>query len=360
MPRIGVFVGTRPEIIKLAPVIRDLNKRTDDIAVIHTGQHYDWEMSEQFFKELNIAEPNQFLGVGSGAQGLQLSKVISSAEACLVKRKIKLAVVEGDTNSALGVALAAAKNNVQLAHVEAGCRSFDKTMPEEMNRILIADCADINLAPTENCVQNLRNEGIPQRKVTLTGHPLVTLIKNVREKIRMSTVNQSLALKKRGYVIATAHRKENVDDPRRLRSILKSLSDLPTTVVFPIHPRTRDNIKKFKLSTLLKPIHSTPPLGYLDTLRLIEDAEAVITDSGGIQQEAFLLKTPCLTIRKTTEWIETIQGGGNFLVENLSEIDTLFKEVRQDRTRIVKKIVKAGDVFGDYKSASHISDALFS
>lgn len=359
MPEIAIFVGTRPEIIKMAPVIWDLRKRASlNVPIVHTGQHYDSEMSEQFIRELDIPEPSQFLGVGSGSQGQQLSKVVVSAENYLTSERIDLAVVEGDTNSALGVALAASKNNIPLAHVEAGCRSFDKTMPEEINRVLIADCADLNLAPTKNCLKNLQNEGIPDARIYLSGHPIVTLLTHVRGDIIRSDIRKQLHLKKRGYVLVTTHRQENVDSPQQLRSILESLEDLPTTVVLPIHPRTKKNLAAFKLAGLLKRLRTTKPLGYLDTLRLILDAEAVITDSGGIQQEAFLLGTPCLTIRKTTEWIETVEKGGNFLVKRPTEIAASFSELRRNHSQILDNIHKAGDVFGDVNSAARISEAL--
>lgn len=359
MPKIAIFVGTRPEIIKMAPIIWDLRKRTNlSVPIIHTGQHYDLEMSEQFIRELAIPEPSQFLGVGSGSQGQQLSKVVASAEGYLTSELIDLAVVQGDTNSALGVALAASKNNIPLAHVEAGCRSFDKTMPEEINRVLIADCADLNLAPTKNCLKNLQNEGIRDTRIYLSGHPIVTLLHRLRGDIKRSDMIKKMHLKKRGYVLATTHRQENVDSPRQLRTILKSLEDLPTTVVLPIHPRTKKNIDAFKLTGLLTRLRTTSPLGYLNTLRLISDAEAVITDSGGIQQEAFLLGTPCLTIRKTTEWIETIENGGNFLVKRPTEIVASFSKLRRNYDRILDNIHKAGDVFGDVNSAARISEAL--
>lgn len=340
----------------MAPVIWAMKKRLkQDLRIVHTGQHYDWEMSAQFFQELDIPKPDKFLGVGSGTQGQQLSRIIASTEVGLAEGPIELAVVEGDTNSALGVALAASKNSIPLAHVEAGCRSFDKTMPEEINRILIADCADLNLAPTENCLKNLQSEGIPDSRIILTGHPIVSLLHHLRNEVSHSDIMQRTNVKKRKYVLATTHRQENVDSPERLRSILKSLSNLETTVVLPIHPRTRKNARTFKLDKFLKKIKATVPLGYLDTLRLIRDAEAVITDSGGIQQESFLLGTPCLTIRKTTEWMETVSNGGNLLVRNPSGIGEAYARVRRDNDVMRENIQKGGLVFGNADSAERIS-----
>ncbi len=359
MRKIAIFVGTRPEIIKMAPIIWDLtNHPKDDVPIVHTGQHYDWEMSEQVIRELKIPEPSQFLGVGSGSQGRQLSTIIASAEAYLLKKRIELAVVEGDTNSALGVALAASKNNIKVAHVEAGCRSFDRSMPEEINRILIADCADLNFAPTHNCLENLHMEGIPSNRIFLTGHPIVTLLEHLKGKIAHSNVLTRLHLDKGKYVLATAHRQENVDYRSLLRAILKSLGNLPTTVILPLHPRTKKNIHNYKLSNLLRKLHVTAPLGYLDTLRLIRDADAVVTDSGGIQQEAFLLGTPCLTIRRTTEWTETVENGGNILVKDPSEIGNAYTRLRKERGRIVKDISWAGNIFGDAGSARRIQSIL--
>lgn len=362
MRRIAVFVGTRPEIIKMATVAAELQKRLsgEEFSLVHTGQHYDWEMSEQFLQELDIPKPDEFLGVGSGSQGDQLAKTVKLTEDFLQKQHVKLVAVEGDTNSALGVALAAAKNDIAVAHVEAGCRCFDKSMPEEINRVLIADCADLNLAPTKNCVGNLLREGIPKRRVVLSGHPLVTLLKQVASRIDASTIQRKLSVSKGKYALLTTHRQENVDDKGRLKSILDAAGTLPTKIVFPIHPRTEKNVQRFGLNVLLKPFKKVAPLGYLDTLRLVRDAELVITDSGGLQQEAFLFRTPCITLRERTEWIETLEGGGNLLVPEPRQLGAAYNKITDNYKQFKARIRDAGQVFGDSNSALRNAEAILS
>ncbi len=361
MSKIAVFVGTRPEIIKMASVIEDLKQRSPvEISLIHTGQHYDWRMSGQFFKELNLSEPEEFLGVGSGPPGEQLAKTVQSTEAYLQRQPTLIAAVEGDTNSALGVTLAASKNRIPVAHVEAGCRSFDKAMPEELNRILIADCADVNLAPTRNCIKNLQHEGIPEQRILLTGHPIVTLISKVKDRIEGSSILRRMSLEDRHYTLLTTHREENVDDRSQLKAILKGASMLSTTVVFPVHPRTKKNISKFHLKYLLSSMVTSPPLSYFDALRLIRDSEAVITDSGGIQQEAFLLKTPCLTIRKATEWVETVEAGVNTLVGDPKKIGEAFALLRKKYDTVTRRFSRAGQIFGSVESARLCARAIVS
>ncbi len=358
MARLAVFVGTRPEIIKMASVLEALRPSSFDVSLIHTGQHYDWEMSGQFFKELGLAEPDEFLGVGSASQGMQLAKVVKATEKYLLKQGTIIATAEGDTNSALGAALAASKNNIPFAHVEAGCRSFDRAMPEELNRILISDCADLNLAPTKNCIGNLQREGIPDSRIKLTGHPIVTLLSKVRNRITSIQVVKEMKLKEHGYVLLTTHRAENVDGRRRLKATLKEANELPTKVVFPVHPRTGRNISRFHLKSLLSNIITTRPLSYFETLALIRSADAVITDSGGIQQEAFLLQTPCLTIRTTTEWVETVEAGVNSLVKDPRKIGAAYQKLHDERVEVKRRFQKAGPVFGGVESARRCAESI--
>lgn len=245
-----------------------------------------------------------------------------------------MALVEGDTNSSLGVSVAAAKLGIPLGHIEAGCRSFDVTMPEEINRKMISDCSSLNFAPTRDCVKNLRREGVRDETIYLTGHPIVDLFQEMNPLAERSTLLRKLGFEPAEYVLLTIHRQENTDDAKRLERILRGISALPIQVIFPIHPRTQQRIGKYGLSHLLKDVHVVTPLGYADTLHLIEKAAAVLTDSGGIQQEAYLSRTPCITLRENTEWVETVQLGKNFLVgSNISKISRAFKIARALRPK---------------------------
>lgn len=295
-------------------VIRALQSdRRLDLRCVHTGQHYDWNISGRFFRELSLRSPDLFLNVGSGPHGRQTAEIIRKAERALIELRPATVLVEGDTNSALGVSIAASKLKIPVGHVEAGCRSFDMTMPEEINRKMISDCASLNFAPTTHCARNLMREGIVPATIHLTGHPIVDLVRAMRPLMRSSRVLYRLGLQPRKYALLTIHREENTEDRQRLEGILRALSSLPLTVVFPIHPRTEHRIRRYGLSALVRNIIVVSPLGYADTLHLIEEACIVLTDSGGIQQEAYLCKTPCITLRDNTEWIETVRAGMNFL-----------------------------------------------
>ncbi|MEM2602393.1 MAG: UDP-N-acetylglucosamine 2-epimerase (non-hydrolyzing) [Candidatus Bathyarchaeia archaeon] len=312
--RACAFVGTRPEIIKMAPLIRKAKRRGDlEISFVHTGQHYDWDMSKRFLRELDLPDPDAFLEVGSATHAVQTARVMERSEAYLAKEGPDLIFVEGDTNSALGAALAAAKLKIPVGHVEAGCRSFDPSMPEEINRTIITDCASLNFAPTRDAFLNLLREGIPLYKVWLTGHPIVELVEEMKPRIGESDVLKRLGLREGDYALLTVHREENVEDRARLEGILRAASEIGRAVVFPVHPRTRRSIERFGLRSLLNGLLWTDPLPYIDTLALVKHSRFVMTDSGGLQQESFLLGAPCITLRKSTEWVETVRCGANFL-----------------------------------------------
>lgn len=312
--RICVFVGTRPEIIKMAPLIKRARRRRDlELSLVHTGQHYDWDMSKRFLQELGLPDPDAFLGVGSATHAIQTARVMERSEAYLVKERPDLALVEGDTNSAMGAALAAAKLKIPVGHVEAGCRSFDPSMPEEINRTIMADCASMNFAPTRDAFLNLLREGIPLDRIWLTGHPIVELVEEMKPRIGESDALERLGLRDGDYALLTIHREENVEDRARLEGILRAASDIGRAVAFPIHPRTKRSIERFGLHGLLDRLLWTDPLPYIDTLALVKNARFVMTDSGGLQQESFLLGTPCITLRKSTEWVETVRCGANLL-----------------------------------------------
>jgi UDP-N-acetylglucosamine 2-epimerase (non-hydrolysing) len=311
--KISSVVGARPNFIKLAPVSRELRKEFDEI-IIHTGQHYDYEMDKIFFDELGIPEPDYHLGVGSGTHGYQTGEMIKRVEEVLMKEKPDLVIVYGDTNTTLAGALAAVKLHIKVAHVEAGLRSFDKRMPEEINRVLVDHCSDILFCPTKTAVENLKREGIVEG-VYLVGDVMVDILKECIEIAeKRSKILDELDLKPKDYYLATVHRAENTDDFERLKNIVEAFCEVGN-IVFPCHPRTEKRLKEYGLwNKLTKNVKVIKPVGYLDMLILEKNAKKIITDSGGVQKEAYILKVPCITLRETTEWIETVEDGWNILV----------------------------------------------
>lgn len=313
-------VGARPNFMKIAPLMAEYGRRKDIKAVlVHTGQHYDQAMSRLFFSELGIPQPDINLEVGSGSQATQTAEIMKRFEPVLINTKPDVVVVVGDVNSTVACGLVAVKLGVKLAHVEAGLRSFDRTMPEEVNRVLTDTISDFLFCTEQSGVQNLLREGIPKDKVHFVGNVMIdTLMKN-RAKARNSTILDQLALETDPYAVLTLHRPANVDDPQIFEGILDAveviLKDMP--VVFPIHPRTHQNLYAGTIGTRVDQMDGlrlTEPLGYLDFLRLMSAATVVLTDSGGIQEETTILKVPCLTLRDNTERPATIQYGSNRIV----------------------------------------------
>ena len=358
---VAVVLGTRPEIIKMARVVHELQRRGLDFRLVHTGQHYDYEMSQVFFEELNVPAPDEYLGVMSGSHGYQTARIIERSEKVLGDMKPDMVLIEGDTNSAMGVALASAKIKIPVGHVEAGCRSFDPWMPEEINRKVIADCAQLHFAPTKTAYENLLREGVPEEAVFLTGHPLVDLLEWIRPKVRSSKVLEELGLEEKEYALLTVHREENVENEARLRSIVAAISKVDLEVVFPAHPRTRKKLASYGLGNLLgSNVRLIEPQPYSSTLRLIEGARVVFTDSGGIQQESYLLGVPCITLRERTEWVETVELGVNFLA-GASEDGILkaYERVLSRESDIKKKLAASKkDIFGDGTAARKIVDLV--
>ncbi len=338
--KIASVVGARPNFIKLAPLFKTLKMRFTQL-IIHTGQHYDYEMDRIFFDELKIPDPDYHLGVGSGTHGYQVGEILKKTEEVLIKEKPELVIVYGDTNSTLGGALASCKLGIRTAHVEAGLRCFDRRMPEEINRVLTDHSSDILFCPTRLAVLNLKKEGIT-RNVFRVGDVMVDSIKeNLKIAERKSSILDELCLKPKTYILATLHRAENTDTLERLKAILEAFERIPN-LVFVCHPRTRRILEENGLfAKLSEKILMTPPLGYFDMLILEKNAEKILTDSGGVQKEAYLLNVPCVTLRERTEWVETVQAGWNILVgadKNLIlESARSFKPVSEK-----KKIFQAG------------------
>ena len=308
--RIASIVGNRPQFVKAAAVSRVLREEHDEL-LIHTGQHYDDEMSAVFFAELGIPAPDRELHAGSGTAAEQTARILERLEPELRDGGADMVLVYGDTNSTLAGSLAAAQLRIPLAHVEAGMRSFDRTMPEELNRVLSDRVSDLLLCPTDTAVENLAREGMTEG---------VHMVGDVMADVALAFLPIA---EERGqeppagpYVLMTVHRVANVDDPERLERVVQLAERLPLPAIFPVHPRTRARLDAAGLWERLRAaVEVVPPLGYLDFLRLARHARAVLTDSGGVQKEAYLVATPCVTLRDTTEWVETVQAGWNVLVD---------------------------------------------
>jgi UDP-GlcNAc3NAcA epimerase len=316
--RVLTVVGNRPQFVKAAAVSTHLRERAEEV-LVHTGQHYDRELSEIFFEELGVPTPDHQLGVGSASHAEQTAAILTRLEPLCLELAPDALLVYGDTNSTMGGALVAAKARVPLAHVEAGMRSFNRTMPEEINRVVADSVSDLLLCPTEAAVRNLEDEGLG-RSAVLVGDVMADVALTFGPIAdRRSDALERLNLSERGYCIATAHRAGNVDDPERLAGLIEVLAAAAeiAPVVFPVHPRTRARLEAAaKLHGLEeRGIRAIEPVGYLDMTRLVRAARAVLTDSGGLQKEAFLASVPCVTMREETEWVETVDAGWNRLVD---------------------------------------------
>jgi len=357
MSRLKVFLtaSTRPEVIKLSPVIRELERKKIDHIFCATGQHYSYELFKEFIEELKLREPDYNLEIGSGTNAEQTANALIGIEKLLEKEEPSVVVTEGDTNSVLSTALAGAKLRIPVAHVEAGLRSFDRTMPEEINRVLADHCSEILFAPTQTSALNLRNEGISPEKIFVVGNTIVDAVfQNLKIAGKRKLKLQEKLPEK--FALLTLHRQENVDNKKRLKEILEALSELKIKILFPVHPRTEKNLKRFGLTRYFNGDKSnfilTQPLGYLDFLSLLKKAFAAFTDSGGVQEEAIVVKTPCVTLRYNTERPETIEAGGNMLAAEKSEIISAFKLVSSEKTR--RKMKAAKNPFGEGKSGAKI------
>ncbi len=311
--KIVTIVGARPQFVKAAAVSRKLRAHHTEI-LVHTGQHYDGNMSDIFFDELGIPAPDYNLGIGSGSHGAQTGAMLTAIEEVLLAENPDRLLVYGDTNSTIAGALAAAKLHIPVAHVEAGLRSFNRRMPEEINRVLTDHISDLLLCPSQTAVDNLAAEGITAG-VHLVGDVMFdALMYAVKRAETESHILETLNLQPKHYLLATVHRAENTDDPAKLRSIFGAFEAVNETIVLPLHPRTAKMLKKFGIKPKTEHLKLIEPVGYLDMAALTQSARMVITDSGGLQKEAYWLNVPCITLRHDTEWPETVDAGWNVLV----------------------------------------------
>lgn len=358
MRRVASIVGARPQFIKAAVVSRALALAGVVEVMLHTGQHYDFNMSGLFFDELQIAKPRYNLGIGSGAHGMQTGRMLEAIEKALQEVRPEMVLTYGDTNSTLAGALAAAKLQLPIAHIEAGLRSFNRQMPEEINRVLTDHAADLLFAPTTTAVRNLKHEGIPADRIVRTGDVMYDVA--VRFGADSGTPNDVLKrMKMRSgeYILATLHRNENTNDSGRLQAILGGLAAIASEfqVVMPLHPRTRKKIESARIcANALQGLTLVEPLGYRDMAVIEKHARLIATDSGGVQKEAYFYRVPCVTLRGETEWTESLLGGCNILVFPASANAV----VACLRKALASRPWFRNGVYGDGHSATHIASVV--
>ncbi|MFC1950994.1 non-hydrolyzing UDP-N-acetylglucosamine 2-epimerase [Chloroflexota bacterium] len=353
--KIAVLIGTRPEIIKMSPVIKELSNRTIDYFVIHTGQHYSYNMDKVFFEQLKITLPDYNLEVGSDSHAKQTAKILIGIEDILYNERPDIVLVEGDTNSVLACALAATKIGIKVGHVEAGLRSYDKNMPEEINRILTDHCSDYLFAPTDKAKNMLLSEGIAADKIFVTYNTIVDAVyQNLQMAKKDGGILRTLSLTPQKYFLATVHRQENVDNKQRFEDIFESLASIADKyncpLIYPIHPHSLKMAEEFQVNT--RNIKLIDPISYFDFLQLESNSRLILTDSGGVQEEACILGVPCVTLRYNTERPETIEAGSNILAGTLPEniIDCVETMLSKDN--------RWDNPFGDGEAANRIIDIL--
>ena len=365
--KIAIVLGTRPEIIKMAPIIDEIKKRGIDSCFIHTGQHYDKEMSDNFFKDLKIKSPDYNIHVGSASHGKQIGLMMGGIEEVLLDEKVDIVLVQGDTNAVLAGALVASKLHIPVGHVEAGLRSFDITMPEELNRMAADACSLMYFVPTEDGAINLLAEGISRKKLFITGNTVVDACFRHLEIAKKSGIQEeslaNLDIENMDNILTlTMHRTENVDDKKRLLNIIEALKELKDmNIIFPIHPRTKKTLKNFNLFdelNNLEHVHIIKPLGYLNFLVLTSHSTLILTDSGGLQEEAITLDVPVLTLRYNTERPETVSAGGNILVgASKQAILENAKKILNNKD-FANKMKNAKNPYGQGDTAIKILDAI--
>ncbi len=363
-----VVLGTRPEIIKLAPVLKELEKRDADFVTVHSGQHYSYELDRIFFEQLGLKKPDQRLDVKSSApykQGQHTGRMMEKLEELFLREKPANVVAEGDTNTVLAAALVSAKIGTvrqlvdfapRFGHVEAGLRSYDKSMPEEMNRVLADHLSDLLFAPTETSKRNALEENIPEEKIFVTGNTVVDALKMVDSEIEKSPAMENLSLERKKFALLTVHRQENADVKERLREILAGVSDFGRKtgleVVWPVHPRAEKMLKYFKVK-VPKNIKAVKPQGFFEFLQLEKNAVLALTDSGGVQEETCVLGTPCVTLRDNTERPETVEIGANAIAGWKRE------SVLENALKMLENRKKWKQPFGSGNAGRKIVDILF-
>lgn len=352
---IAVVFGTRPCIIKQSPVIRALIKRKASFYIIHTGQHYTYNMDRLFIESLGLPDPKYHLSVGSGTHATQTADMIRRAEKVLLADMPKVVLVQGDTNSMLAIAILCAKlNDVKLGHIEAGLRSYDRTMPEEINRTLADHASDLLFAPTANSKSLLLGEGINKEKIWVTGNTIVDAVRqNLSYARKSSTVLSDLNLKPKSFFLMTLHRQENVVDSLRLKGIIQAINSLAeeknVRIIYPAHPRSRRNIEKLRIR-IGQRLQIIDPVGYFDFLTLLEASQLVLTDSGGVQEETCILNRPCVTLRENTERPETIEVGANCLG------GIRYDTIKQAVAKMLARDKEWTNPFGDGKAGERIAE----
>lgn len=353
--KIAIVLGTRPEIIKMSSVIRELENRNANFLIIHTGQHYSYNLDRVFFEQLNLPPAKHNLEIGSGSHAEQTARILIAIEKVLQEEKPDIVLVEGDTNSVLAGALAAVKLQIKVGHVEAGLRSYDRQMPEEINRILTDHCSDYLFAPTEKAKAILLSEGVPEPKIFVTGNTIVDAVyQNIEIAKQKSNSLNALRLKPREYFLVTLHRQENVDNEARFTAILEGLNkvalEFQQPVVYPVHPRSQKQMSIFNLEP--KNLSLTEPMDYLGFLQLENNTRLVFTDSGGVQEEACILRIPCVTLRDNTERPETIEVGSNILAGASPNI------ILEYTKHMLNKENNWVNPFGDGKAGKRIANVL--
>ena len=352
--KILTVVGARPQFIKAAAVSRELRKSHREV-LVHTGQHYDFLMSEVFFRELDVPAPDYNLDVGSASHGIQTAQMMIRLEEVVIKEKPDRILVYGDTNSTLAGALVGSKLQIRVAHVEAGLRSFNKTMPEEVNRILTDHVCDLLFTPTDTASRNLAREGITKGVFQVGDVMYDALLHNIEIAERKSFILDRLNLRPRGYVLATMHRAANTDAKARLEAIMNAIARVGITVILLLHPRTRDRLREFGFEGMMhgaSNVRIMEPVGYLDMLVLEKNARVILTDSGGVQKEAYMFKVACITVREETELVETVEAGWNTLVgESLDRIPELIQKTQTEPQ-------SHPDFYGDGTAAKRIAQTL--
>jgi len=355
--RVSIVLGTRPEIIKMSPIVRVLQRKGLDFFILHTGQHYSYNMDQVFFEQLKLPQPKYYLKVGSGTHAEETGKMMIGIERVLLEEKPDVVLVEGDTNTVLAGALASVKVGVSVGHIEAGLRSFDRSMPEEINRVVADHVSHLLFAPTVRAKENLLREGVDDGKVFVTGNTIVDAVyQNLKlaESSSGKSVLEGLGVAGGDYFLATVHRQENVDNPKRFRDIVEGLKlvqeyfGLP--VIYPIHPRSRRRMEKYGLDS--RRLVLMEPLDYLSFLMLESNAKLIFTDSGGVQEEACILKVPCVTLRDNTERPETLEVGAN----TLAGVDP--QRVLEKAKLMIEKGKSWSNPFGDGRAGERIVGVL--